>query len=411
MSKENEVIEDVDDFLTIPDADSVLSVPDENAKAMFSRGGRDVDLDFLDKKEEPATEEEEDTRTVDEKQKDLEDAMSILDEAPEDEEFDVDDEGNKKVDKDSLAGVFQALIKDELITPFDDDKDLADYSTKDFKELIKANIDAKVVSARNETPKQFFESLPDELQYAAMHVAKGNTDLKSVFKALAEREEVKELDVNNENHLETIARQYLQATDYGSGDTDIIEDQIQDWIESGDINKKAKQFKPKLDKMQEKILEGKLKKQEEFQAAQTEKRKTYVGDVYSALEKGELNGVKINNKTQNFLYNELTTTKYESMSGKPTNLLGKLLEDHQYGETPRMDLIAEATWLLSNPEEYKDQLMKKASSAANLETAKKLKTEEGRKLKTTTTITNDNEKIKNPKKSNTIRRQKNIFGK
>ncbi len=304
--------------------------------------------------------------------------------------------------------MFQELIKDEFITPFEDDKELSEYTKKDFIELLKANVDDKVSKAKDETPKEFFESLPQELQYAAMHVAKGNTDLKSVFKALSEREEIKELDPTNESHVETIARQYLQATNFGSGDDELIEDQVQEWIENGNISKKAQQFKPKLDKMQEQILEQKLKKQEEFQLAQSEKRKTYVNDVYGALENGELNGIKINNKTQNFLFNELTTTKYQSMNGKPTNLLGKLLEEHQYGEKPRMDLIAEATWLLSDPEAYKEQLTKRAISDTNLDTAKKLKTEQSRKLKSTTTKEVEDNKIQK-KKAGIKRPQRNIF--
>ena len=67
--------------------------------------------------------------------------------------------------------------------PFDDDgKSLEDYNAKDFEELIEANIEEARAEVRRETPKQFFDALPNELKVAARYVADGGTDLKSLFK-------------------------------------------------------------------------------------------------------------------------------------------------------------------------------------------------------------------------------------
>ena len=63
-----------------------------------------------------------------------------------------------------MADVFKKMIDNEEIIPFDDDKDLDEYTAKDWKELIQANMEERGNKVRRETPKQFFNSLPQELQ-------------------------------------------------------------------------------------------------------------------------------------------------------------------------------------------------------------------------------------------------------
>jgi hypothetical protein len=75
------------------------------------------------------------------------------------------------------------------------------------------------------------------------------------------------------------------------------------------------------------------------------------------------------------LYSGLVQPNYPSVSGKQTNLLGHLLEKYQFVE-PRHDLIAEALWLLADPDGYRSELRGQGQSAAAVETARKLKTEQ-----------------------------------
>jgi hypothetical protein len=58
---------------------------------------------------------------------------------------------------------------------------------------------------------------------------------------------------------------------------------------------------------------------------------------------------------QGLLFSGLVQPNYPSISGKPTNLLGHLLEKYQFVE-PRHDLIAEALWLLADPNGYKGKV-------------------------------------------------------
>jgi len=218
--------------------------------------------------------------------------------------------------------------------------------------------------------------LPQELQYAAKYVADGGTDLKSLFRTLAHVEEIRDLNPNNENDQAEIARQYLYATQFGTPEE--IESEIEDWAELGRLGQKAQQFKPKLDKMQEAIVNKQLAEQEYKRQQQATQAKAYQDNVYNTLSVGELGGIKLDRKVQSHLYSGLVQPNYPSISGKPTNLLGHLLEKYQFVE-PRHDLIAEALWLLSDPDSYRNRVREQGSKAATEKVVRQLKTEESRK--------------------------------
>ena len=148
--------------------------------------------------------------------------------------------------------MFGKLIKDDKIVPFDDDKPLEEYTAKDWEELIEANLEEKANQVRQETPKQFFQSLPQELQIAARYVADGGKDLKGLFSTLAQVEETRDLDVKKASDQEKIITEYLSATGYGT--TEEIQEEIEIWKDLGKLEQQANKFKPKLDKIQEKVV-------------------------------------------------------------------------------------------------------------------------------------------------------------
>jgi hypothetical protein len=387
VSVDSVTIDNIDDFLPMPGADSIVTSDDDGPKApanVFSSGTKTADLSFLDNDDADDNSDDPDAK----KTVNVDKALAALDEdlanGDDDDDAAVNKSGRKKVDKSGLIDTFSKLIEEGLIMPFEDDKPLEEYSMKDWKELIQANFEHRENSIKEQTPKEFFESLPGELQYAAEYVARGGTDMKGLFRALAAVEETRSLDVSNPDHQEMIVRQYLQTTNFGNGDQDLIEEQIEEWIEAGSLNKKAQQFKPKLDQKEDEILQMKLAQQEQFRQQQQAQKEAYMSNIYHTLKPAELNGVKIDAKRQKFLWDELTTVKYGSMTGKPTNLLGKLLEEYQFGKEPRYDLIAETLWLLSDPDDYKENLRKQAKNEVAAETARKLKTEEARKISSST---------------------------
>ena len=414
MSTENKsqvedvVIDNIDDFLPMPGADSVVTSDEEGDKPnLFTANSKAVNLDFLDKDEDADKNDDADAALDD-----LDTTLKTGDDLDEDDEPKKKG-GRSKTDKSGLVSFLKKRIENNEMFAFDDydeskqtlDDYLGSLSEKDVEELWTANVDNLKQEVAAKTPKEFFESLPEELQYAAEYVSKGGQDLKGLFRALAHVEEVRDLDVREPEHQEIIVRQYLQATGFGNGDQDLIEDQIQEWAEGGNLSKKANQFKPKLDDLQEEMLQAKLAQQEQFKQQQQAKKEAYMSNIYETLKPGELNGVKIDSKRQKFLWDELTTVKYESITGRPTNMLGKLLEDYQFGKEPIYDLIAETLWLLSDPEDYKENIRKQAKNEVVADTVRKLKTEEARKISSYTRDEDDDNKPAARK----ITRQTNIF--
>lgn len=383
--------EEIDNLLGMPGAEVANMAPnsdnpdaddaDPNKPTFFQK--EKVNMDFLDPEKaknptpnptaNPEEEEEEEEEDDDKKG-----AFSDLvpDPSEEEEAAKKAKAGRPSLDKGGMAQLAQALIDDKVILPFDEDKPLTDYTMDDFKELFALNFQEKERAVKEATPKEFFESLPTELQYAAQYVANGGTDMKGLFKALASAEEAKSLDPTTERGQEMIVREYLRANNFGTDEE--IQEEIDSWKDLEKLEAKAQQFKPKLDKMQEQRVQRQIQDQEAKKKKQEEASLNYANSIYDTLAKGELNGLKIDNKVQNMLYQGLIRPNYPSVSGSPTNLFGHLIEKHQFVE-PNHGLIAEALWLLADPDGYRAEIQKGAKNDAAAEAARQLKIEQAQK--------------------------------
>ena len=385
-------------FSGAPGASSV-TLPEETEKKpnVFSREGK-VDMSFLNdddagKQEEPVIEEPKDDSTdlnekseekveateeakegEEVKQTETPIAKDEIDEllAPETDEV-IEEEPKKRGRKPitGIADVFNKLIAEDKLVGFDDEKPLEEYSAKDFEELIAANLEERANAVRRETPAQFFNSLPQELQIAAKYVADGGQDMKGLFKALSHVEESYQRDIKNEKDQVHIIREYLGATGYGSDSE--IDEEIEIWKDLGKLEQQAAKFKPKLDKMQEKVVAAKLQEQEMKKKQQEQASQNYMANVYNTLKGGKIGDLKVDKKIQSLIYNGLVNPAYPSISGENTNLLGHLLEKYQFVE-PNYNLVSEALWLLADPNGYKAQIMKKGETKAVEKTVRKLKT-------------------------------------
>lgn len=367
-------------FAGTPSAEAITLPDEENKpKSIFSKKAT-VDMSFadpnVDKKDSNDESPIDDLTSEEKEEKPLatkEDVNSVLDsfDTEDEDESSKEQRGRKKIN--GISDVFEKLIKSEKIVPFDDDKSLEEYTAKDWEELIEANLEERAQQARRETPKQFFESLPQELQVAARYVADGGQDLKGLFATLAQVEETKNLDPKSESGQEYIIREYLHATGYGSEEE--IAEEIEVWKDLGKLEQQALKFKPKLDKMQDQVVAQKLQEQEMRKKQQENASRQYMENVYNTLKDGDLGELKIDRKVQAMLYNGLVQPNYPSVSGKNTNLLGHLLEKYQFVE-PNYTLISEALWLLSDPDGYKSKIMEKGSNKVVENTVRKLKTEQ-----------------------------------
>jgi hypothetical protein len=380
VTKENINIDEI--FGAAPTGADVVTDENQSKPNIFSAPDTQVDMSFTEPApvEETPDEEavetpaEENVETTEEAEKPTETVSnSDLDEIT---NMDIPEElterrGRKPIT--GMADVFGKLIKDDKIIPFDDDKSLDDYTAKDWTELIQANLDEKAAQVRKETPKQFFKSLPRELQFAAKYVADGGKDMRGLFATLAAVEETRQIDPKTERGQERIITDYLSATGFGNAQE--IQEEIETWKDLGKLEQQAMKFKPKLDKMQEKVLAKKLQQQEAKKKQKENASKQYMNNVYETLKDGSLNDIKVDKRTQSMLFNGLVKPAYPSINGNNTNLLGHLLEKYQFVE-PNYSLIGEALWLLADPTGYKKKLIEKGSQKAIGDTVRKLKTEQ-----------------------------------
>ena len=377
-------------FSGAPGADSVVTpteAPTEIKPNIFTKKG--TDLSFLDPDGSQKVGEEKEKEVSRETAKEL--LTDILDDGVIPESFEDDNKGKggrPKTEKSGLIEFLKRRIEGKEMFAFDDfdekkqtlDEYLGGLAEKDVEELWQANVDNLKQEVASNTPAEFFQSLPEELQYAAKYVADGGQDLKGLFAALAQVEAVREMDPRDDNDQEFIVRQYLQASNFGTAEE--IEEEVTTWKDLGVLEKKAKQFKPKLDSMHEQIVQSQLAEQEYKKQQQEAAADAYMQNVFEALRPAEINGLKLDKKTQAQLYSGLVQPQYPSISGKPTNQLGHLLEKYQFVE-PNYPLIAEALWLLSNPNEYRESLRKQGKNAAVEQTVRQLKTEQSRKYAST----------------------------
>jgi hypothetical protein len=405
---------DIDSWLGAPGAESIVTPTAAEAKkpeakpSIFSN--KDVDLSFIDQSEEKEQEPEdkgEDNKDT-EPPVSRETSTNVFDELDQEEQEEAKPKGGRpRTEKSGLVEFLKKRIESKEMFAFDDydeskqslDEYLGGLGEKDIEELWQANVDNLKQEVAAKTPKEFFESLPEELQYAAKYVMDGGQDLKGLFQALAQVEQVRSLNPSDESDQEGIVRSYLQATGFGSEEE--IEEELTTWKDLGVLEKKAKQFKPKLDQMQEEIVQSQLVEQEARKQQQEQAAQAYMQNVFEALRPAEINGLKLDKKTQAQLYSGLVQPQYPSVSGRPTNLLGHLLEKYQFVE-PNYPLIAEALWLLSNPDEYRQNLVKQGKNQAVEQTVRQLKTEQSRK----NVSTYQEEEEQRPRK---IARPQNIF--
>lgn len=380
---------DAVDLLNMPGAANVITQTPEGKKpGLFS--SKVDDLSFIDN---PDPDEDDDEEKLDADGKVIPKtpkpdataaaAAAILNIDEEDDDSKLSPEelakkqaGRPKGSKEMMISVVGKLIEEGKLFGFNDDKKLEDYTAKDIEDLLQANFDEKEKELREKTPLEFFDSLPQELQYAAKYIADGGKNLKQLFRTLAATEEAKSLDPKTPEGQVQIVRTFLAQTTKFTPEE--IEEEITGWKDRDELEAKATKFKPKLDALNEENIAVTLQTQEANRKKQIEQSKKYTENIYNALAPGELNGIKLDKKIQSMLYAGLVQPNYPSISGQQTNLLGHLLEKYQFVE-PNHGLIAEALYLLQDPEGYRDKVREVAKKDATAATVKKLKTAEANK--------------------------------
>ena len=117
----------LDEIFGMPGAESVMLPETENKQKTVLSGERPPDLSFIDKPADGKSYAEK----VEEK-KEVEEAIAELDGLISQEE-DAGNKGRPKLDKSGLYDLASKMIEEGGLVPFDDDKPLEEYTTKDFR--------------------------------------------------------------------------------------------------------------------------------------------------------------------------------------------------------------------------------------------------------------------------------------
>lgn len=354
------------DLLTMGDAQNVITESIEDNSNIFKRDSENSDLVMGVKKETPIKSDKIE-KVEDDEPEEIEKEITLAGEVEEESEEDK----NKEKSKNRTFIALEKLVKSGNILLFEGDKSLEDYTEKEQGELIQANLDRVREEAEESAPAEFFDSIPDSLKFVAKYHADGGKDLKSIYKYLAENEEIKELDITTEEGQEKTVRSYFKMN--GDMSPEEIEEELNSLKDlPGALEKKAKLYKPKLDAKQQQIIDKEINDQEirrnQHQQAVIKYRET----VINTLSAGELNGLKITPSVQNMLFEGLTNSNYPSVSGRNTNLLGHLLEQNNYVK-PNPVLISKVLWLLKDEKAYEDAIKASANKEMVIDTVKKLK--------------------------------------
>ena len=391
-------VENMDEILGT--ASSVTLSGNNSKPSVFAR--QEADTSFLDKpgeaeKGDPGTDDENDPNKEDvnsdaNKLKDKEpkppvddpnvdDVLAVITATPgtdedDDEDEDGDEKPNKGGRKPALIETMNKLIERKTIELFEDEQDLSKYTNDDIVDLIEANIKKRVTETAKNAPLDVFKRLDPKVQDIIAFELNGGKDITSLLKVAAQSQEITGLDLEKEDHQERIIREWFRST--GSYTEDELEDEITSIIDRGDLLKKATQFKPKLDDKQSLIMKKKLDDQEKAKERADAAREKWSETIFHNLNKADLNGIPLNNKTQTMLFHGLTdNTTYQDRNGNPTNALGHFIEEYQSGENANPSILLEALWLMANPAEYRQNVLALGQKNTHTETFRNLKTAEG----------------------------------
>jgi hypothetical protein len=351
--KEVEWTGDLDDLLGTKAA--TVIAPDEESKKSVLASTK-VDTSFLDKSPEESDNEEEETVESTETPESIGDILDDpKDEEDEYEEDEVTSSTSKAGRKPALIEAMTKLVDNGTIQLFEDAQDISKYTNDEIVELIEANISEKVNETAQKAPMEIFNQLDPKLQEVVAYNLNGGADIINVLKNVTRSQEVSNLNPNEEKDAERIVREWLRETNFGTDDE--IEDEITAYIDRNELDKKANQFKPKLDKKQAEIMQRRLAEQEQKREQAEEAKKTYAEKVFNTLNQPQLNGLPLNNRIQTALYYGITeTNNHQDREGNPTNELGYLIEQYQLNPQANMGVLLEALWLLKDPQGYRDSV-------------------------------------------------------
>jgi len=275
-------------------------------------------------------------------------------------------EPSKKTEED-----YSFLIDKGVLAGFEDDS--AVKSKEDLEKLIKGNKEQWVEETRLQTLKDEYEGLPEQVRLIVDYAKQGGQDFKSLFGLLSKNEEIRSYDVEKAEDQRAIIRNYYSAQDWSE---DEIEEEIISLVEAEKLKSQAERLKPKLDKINQELIEDQKEQQKYIETERTKAQQFFVGNVVDTLKKGKLGDLTLSKEDQQDIYKALVSETYQSFGGN-TNRLGALLDKIQYIE-PNYELLAKITMYLSDPVAFEEKIRTGVTTEVAAKTVKKIKIDQNK---------------------------------
>ncbi|GIU70364.1 MAG: hypothetical protein KatS3mg002_1600 [Candidatus Woesearchaeota archaeon] len=252
-------------------------------------------------------------------------------------------------DEETFKSKIKQLVKEGIISVYEDKEDIDEYTHEELVRLIKDNIQEVNKKAQEQAILNLLDTLPEEVQYVIEYALKDGKDFKKVFKLLAEYDETK--DITNILEDEDIITLYYKDVK-GMSDEE-IEALIDSYKNKGIFNSKVAQAKRELQELRKGKIQEEINKQEQEIENRRKTFEEFKNSLINNVEKSEIFKRAKGGKLKDEFISSLLELKYDSISGLKTNKFNHLLEKYLYVE-PNYDIIGEVYWLLSDPESYKE---------------------------------------------------------
>jgi hypothetical protein len=289
------------------------------------------------------------------------------------ENLDKEKKGDKPDDSlgelDSIASAAATLLAEQGVISLYEDYEIK--TKEDLVALVKDNIQDKLSEVNEYIFQEQLQALPPQFQSIMKYGLSGGTDVKSLLESWGEAERVFSIDITSEAGKEQVVRDYLRLTKYGS-DEEITQD-IQTWKDLGTLDKKAEAFKPKLEEYQMKVIAAKEKEADDANQLELQYTQQYINAVGQVLAKEDINGLKLDKQTKQFIYQNVQPIYQSQLTGKPIDALEAVVEELKYGQNANPEFYSQLLLFATQPEVFMETLKLQLKNNVTIEQERKLR--------------------------------------
>lgn len=270
---------------------------------------------------------------------------------------------------DSIASAAATLLAEQGVISLYEDYEIK--TKEDLVALVKDNIQDKLSEVNQNIFQEQLEALPPQFQSIMKYGLSGGTDVKSLLESWGEAERVFALDITSDTGKEQVVRDYLRLTKYGS-DEEINQD-IQTWKDLGTLDKKAEAFKPKLEEHQMRVIAAKEKEADDARQKELQYTQQYIKAVGQVLSKEDINGLKLDKQTKQFIYQNVQPIYQSQLTGKPIDALEAVVEELKYGQNANPEFYSQLLLFATQPEVFMETLKLQLKNNVTIEQERKLR--------------------------------------